>query len=101
MGLFRIGALRRAGSDIEETQDTKAIKVDFGTEVYEITEKPEPAFVINGRTLYFKEDVKNYQIIDMSGCIIKTGNENRTSIPQAGLYLLKLDNQTHKIHISP
>ncbi len=68
-------------------------------DINEITEKPEPTFIVNGRTLYFKEDIKNYQIIDMSGRIIKTGNEKIASLPQADLYILILDK--HKIQISP
>ena len=68
--------------------------------MYEITEKPEPTFVVNGHTLYFKEDVK-YQIIDMSGRIIKTGKENTVILSQPGIYLINTGTQTHKIHIYP
>lgn len=78
-----------------EAKDDKSLKVDFGTEVYEITEKVEPTFVVNGRTLYFKEDVK-YQIIDMSGRIIKTGKGNMESVPQAGSYIVMIQKTNGK-----
>gem|GEM_PF-6330237 len=58
-------------------------------------EKPEPTFVVNGRTLYFKEDVK-YQIIDMSGRIIKTGKGNMESVPQAGSYIVLIEKANGK-----
>jgi hypothetical protein len=80
---------------VVEAKDDKSLKVDFGTEVYEITEKVEPTFVVNGRTLYFKEDVK-YQIIDMSGRIIKTGKGNMESVPQAGSYIVMIQKTNGK-----
>jgi len=102
-GNIKIGAIRRAGSDVVEAVDKVSLKIAFETKIDEVSVNI-PSFTINNWLIRRYENVE-YYIYDINGKIIVSGNDMYCQIKLPGVYIIrhteKFQIKTHKILISP